>query len=234
MEYVPPYGSEGALYLRPLLFGTGARIGLQPSDEYTLLVMAIPVGNYYKVRLLVFLFSPPSLDTATSTRPSAMPPIFSCGSYAGERKNLCVGALCFSWKCCQVLWGGDISIFPRATHDVLDSPNAIMLAVFFFSVGRLQADDSGGDRGLRPGGPQGCRRRQGGRQLRGGHDAEHAGQAGRLPHRTVPGCQDEHARRGTFSLIWNFSSFVSSGLSRDRIFMRSAGVLCSNVRKARS
>ncbi|CAM9770525.1 unnamed protein product [Ectocarpus sp. 13 AM-2016] len=48
MEYVPPYGSEGALYLRPLLFGTGARIGLQPSDEYTLLVMAIPVGNYYK------------------------------------------------------------------------------------------------------------------------------------------------------------------------------------------
>eukprot|EP00904_Undaria_pinnatifida_P004327 jgi/Undpi1/13896/HiC_scaffold_9.g03547.m1 len=48
MEFVPPYGSEGALYLRPLLFGTGARIGLQPSDEYTLLVMAIPVGNYYK------------------------------------------------------------------------------------------------------------------------------------------------------------------------------------------
>ncbi len=52
IEFVPPYGSEGALYLRPLLFGTGARIGLQPSDEYTLLVMAIPVGNYYKVRLV--------------------------------------------------------------------------------------------------------------------------------------------------------------------------------------
>ena len=50
IEFVPPYGSQGALYLRPLLFGTGARIGLQPSDEYTLLVMAIPVGNYYKVR----------------------------------------------------------------------------------------------------------------------------------------------------------------------------------------
>lgn len=49
MEFVPPYGSQGALYLRPLLFGTGARIGLQPSDEYTLLVLAIPVGNYYKV-----------------------------------------------------------------------------------------------------------------------------------------------------------------------------------------
>lgn len=48
MEFVPPYGSQGALYLRPLLFGSGARIGLQPSDEYTLLMMAIPVGNYYK------------------------------------------------------------------------------------------------------------------------------------------------------------------------------------------
>ncbi|CAM9492599.1 unnamed protein product [Discosporangium mesarthrocarpum] len=48
MEFVPPYGSGGSLYLRPLLFGSGARIGLQPSDEYTLLVMAIPVGNYYK------------------------------------------------------------------------------------------------------------------------------------------------------------------------------------------
>ncbi|CAM9216142.1 unnamed protein product [Choristocarpus tenellus] len=48
IEFVPPYGSGGALYIRPLLFGSGARIGLQPSDEYTLLVMAIPVGNYYK------------------------------------------------------------------------------------------------------------------------------------------------------------------------------------------
>ncbi len=43
IEFVPPYGSEGALYLR--------RIGLQLSDEYTLLVMTIPVGNYVlKVR----------------------------------------------------------------------------------------------------------------------------------------------------------------------------------------
>lgn len=36
------------MYIRPLLFGSGPRIGLQPSDEYTLLVMAIPVGDYYK------------------------------------------------------------------------------------------------------------------------------------------------------------------------------------------
>ena len=48
MAYVPPYESGGALYLRPLLFGSGPRIGLQPSGEYTFLVMATPVGDYYK------------------------------------------------------------------------------------------------------------------------------------------------------------------------------------------
>jgi len=48
IAYVPPYGSGGALYLRPLLFGSGPRIGLQPADEYTLLIMVIPVGDYYK------------------------------------------------------------------------------------------------------------------------------------------------------------------------------------------
>lgn len=48
IAYVPPYGSNGALYLRPLLFGSGARIGLQPADEYTLLIMVMPVADYYK------------------------------------------------------------------------------------------------------------------------------------------------------------------------------------------
>jgi len=48
MAYVPPYGSNGALYLRPLLFGSGPRIGLQPADEYTLLIMVLPVADYYE------------------------------------------------------------------------------------------------------------------------------------------------------------------------------------------
>lgn len=47
LEYVPPYGSGGALYIRPLLFGSGPRIGLQPAGEYTFLVLVIPVGDYY-------------------------------------------------------------------------------------------------------------------------------------------------------------------------------------------
>jgi len=48
IAYVPPYGSGGALYLRPLLFGSGPRIGLQPADEYTFIILVIPVGDYYK------------------------------------------------------------------------------------------------------------------------------------------------------------------------------------------
>jgi len=48
IEYVPPYGSGGALYIRPLLFGSGPRIGLQPADEYTFLCLVMPVGDYYK------------------------------------------------------------------------------------------------------------------------------------------------------------------------------------------
>lgn len=48
IEYVPPYGSGGALYLRPLLFGSGPRIGLSPADEYTFVLMVMPVADYYK------------------------------------------------------------------------------------------------------------------------------------------------------------------------------------------
>lgn len=38
----------GALYIRPLLFGSGPRIGLQPADEYTFICMVLPVADYYK------------------------------------------------------------------------------------------------------------------------------------------------------------------------------------------
>lgn len=47
-DYIPPYGTDGALYIRPVLFGTGPRIGIQPADEYTFIVLVTPVGAYYK------------------------------------------------------------------------------------------------------------------------------------------------------------------------------------------
>jgi branched-chain amino acid aminotransferase len=32
-EYIPPYGTGASLYIRPLLIGTGAKLGVAPSDE---------------------------------------------------------------------------------------------------------------------------------------------------------------------------------------------------------
>jgi len=45
-EWVPPCG-EGALYLRPLLFGSGSDLGVKPSSEYTLVIYVSPVGQYF-------------------------------------------------------------------------------------------------------------------------------------------------------------------------------------------
>lgn len=47
-EYIPPYGTGGSLYLRPLLFGSGPKVGVSPADEYLFLVFATPVGPYFK------------------------------------------------------------------------------------------------------------------------------------------------------------------------------------------
>lgn len=47
-EFVPPYGTGGSLYVRPLLIGSGPQIGVNPADEYTFLVLVTPVGAYYK------------------------------------------------------------------------------------------------------------------------------------------------------------------------------------------
>ncbi|TAL33742.1 MAG: branched-chain amino acid aminotransferase [Spirochaetes bacterium] len=47
-RFVPPFGTGASLYVRPLMLGTGARIGLGPAEEYIFLVMVTPVGPYYK------------------------------------------------------------------------------------------------------------------------------------------------------------------------------------------
>ncbi|MCD7973417.1 MAG: branched-chain amino acid aminotransferase [Candidatus Azobacteroides sp.] len=46
--FVPPYGSGSSLYIRPLLIGTGAQIGVRPANEYLFLVLVTPVGPYFK------------------------------------------------------------------------------------------------------------------------------------------------------------------------------------------
>ncbi|KAK9748420.1 hypothetical protein RND81_02G056000 [Saponaria officinalis] len=46
-RWIPPPG-KGSLYIRPLLLGTGPILGLGPAPEYTFLIYASPVGNYFK------------------------------------------------------------------------------------------------------------------------------------------------------------------------------------------
>ena len=47
-RFVPPYDSGASLYIRPILIGTGAQIGVHPGDEFMFVVMVTPVGPYFK------------------------------------------------------------------------------------------------------------------------------------------------------------------------------------------
>ena len=46
-EYVPPYETGAAMYVRPLLFGSSAQLGLNACDEYTFVVFVMPTGVYH-------------------------------------------------------------------------------------------------------------------------------------------------------------------------------------------
>jgi branched-chain amino acid aminotransferase len=47
-RFIPPYESGSSLYIRPLLIGTGAQVGVKPSTEYLFVVFVTPVGPYFK------------------------------------------------------------------------------------------------------------------------------------------------------------------------------------------
>ena len=47
IHWIPPMG-KGALYVRPLLMGSGPILGVAPAPEYTFLIYTSPVGPYFK------------------------------------------------------------------------------------------------------------------------------------------------------------------------------------------
>jgi len=47
-EYIPTYESGATLYIRPLLIGTSAQVGVHPSSEYLFMIFVTPVGPYFK------------------------------------------------------------------------------------------------------------------------------------------------------------------------------------------
>ncbi|MBN2450540.1 MAG: branched-chain amino acid aminotransferase [Lentisphaeria bacterium] len=80
LEFVPPYGTGGSLYVRPLLIGSGPQIGVSPATEYAFLVLVTPVGAYYKggltpVRATV-------LDQYDRTAPLGVGNVKVAGNYA--------------------------------------------------------------------------------------------------------------------------------------------------------
>ncbi len=47
-QYVPPYGTGASLYVRPFLIGSSPHIGVHASEEYVFIMLATPMGPYYK------------------------------------------------------------------------------------------------------------------------------------------------------------------------------------------
>ncbi|EMS50031.1 Branched-chain-amino-acid aminotransferase 5, chloroplastic [Triticum urartu] len=78
-RWVPPTG-KGSLYIRPLLIGSGAMLGVAPAPEYTFVVYVCPVGHYFKDGL-----SPISLLTEEEyhrAAPGGTGDIKTIGNYA--------------------------------------------------------------------------------------------------------------------------------------------------------
>jgi branched-chain amino acid aminotransferase len=46
-KFIPPYGTGASLYIRPLLYGSGAEVGVKPAKEYTFIIFVTPVGPYF-------------------------------------------------------------------------------------------------------------------------------------------------------------------------------------------
>ncbi|UQN09028.1 branched-chain amino acid aminotransferase (plasmid) [Deinococcus sp. QL22] len=63
-RFVPPYGSGGALYLRPYLIGVGDNIGVRSASEFRFSVFCTPVGSYFKGGLTPANFMVSSYDRA--------------------------------------------------------------------------------------------------------------------------------------------------------------------------
>ena len=46
-DFIPPYDSGGALYIRPILFGYAPVLGVASANEFKLIIFTVPVGPYF-------------------------------------------------------------------------------------------------------------------------------------------------------------------------------------------
>lgn len=81
VEFVPPYG-KGALYVRPVIWGTGAMLGVSPAPSYTFIIWVSPVGPYFKTG-----FQPLKLEITKKyhrAAPKGTGAAKAIGNYAGS------------------------------------------------------------------------------------------------------------------------------------------------------
>ena len=64
LDWVPPYGSGAALYLRPYMFGSNAVIGVKPATEFQFRIFTTPVGPYFKGGAKPITLRVPDFDRA--------------------------------------------------------------------------------------------------------------------------------------------------------------------------
>jgi branched-chain amino acid aminotransferase len=83
LDYVPPYGSGGAMYVRPFMIGSGGQLGLGPSNEFTFIAAVVPVGSYYKTAGLTPI---PCLcmDDYDRAAPQGVGHVKCAGNYAAD------------------------------------------------------------------------------------------------------------------------------------------------------
>lgn len=64
IDYVPPFGSGAALYIRPYMFGINPVMGVKPASEYQFRIFVSPVGPYFKGGAKPITLRVPDFDRA--------------------------------------------------------------------------------------------------------------------------------------------------------------------------
>ncbi|KHN45718.1 Branched-chain-amino-acid aminotransferase 2, chloroplastic [Glycine soja] len=80
-RWVPPHG-KGALYIRPLLFGSGSVMGIAPAPHCTFLIYTNPISNAYKGRHTNSTLSLLIEDTLPRAFPGGTGGVKNIGNYA--------------------------------------------------------------------------------------------------------------------------------------------------------
>lgn len=65
-EFIPPYGTGGSLYIRPMEIGIGPNLGVRPAPEYLIAIFVSPVGAYFKGGMNPVNFVTTSYDRAAA------------------------------------------------------------------------------------------------------------------------------------------------------------------------